>query len=499
MQYLKADTQVKVVIGPCVAIANGYVPVTTLSLSTADEAEILKHDAGSVTDISGNTFAAITSADGYYNLTITAAQLDTEGTLSVIINDDSLCLPLRHDFMVVNANVFDSLFAAATTDYLQVDTIQLSSDAGAADNAEAFFDGTGYAGTNNVIPTVTTLTNLPTIPTNWLTAAGTAADFGTEVGTAVWASATRVLTANTNLNDLDAAGVATAVWNAATITYGGAGTYGQAVEDTLADTADIQPNYATSAELAKVPKSDGTTSWNATALAAINAQVDTAFTDYDPPTKTEMDTGFSNLNDPTAAAIADAVLDEATAGHTTAGTLGKAVIDILADTNELQSDDVPGLIATVQADLDTITGTDGVTLATAQALYAPAKAGDNMGTVSSVTGNVDGNVTGNVSGNVTGSVGSNLELGPAEVNAEVVDVLKTDTMTQSSLCPQEAPPVNATIEEAIAYLYKAWRNKSTQTATTYSLFADDTTTVDQKSTVSDNGTTATKGEVITGL
>lgn len=84
---------------------------------------------------------------------------------------------------------------------------------------------------------------------------------------------------------------------------------------------------------------------------------------------------------------------------------------------------------TAQNDLDTITGSDGATLATAQGLYAPAKAGDNMGTVSSVTGNVDGSVasvtgavgsvTGNVGGNVTGSVGSNLELGPAEVNAEV--------------------------------------------------------------------------------
>jgi hypothetical protein len=34
----------------------------------------------------------------------------------------------------------------------------ISGDSTAADNAEAFFDGTGYAGTNNVIPTVTTLT-----------------------------------------------------------------------------------------------------------------------------------------------------------------------------------------------------------------------------------------------------------------------------------------------------------------------------------------------------
>lgn len=34
----------------------------------------------------------------------------------------------------------------------------ISSDATAADNAEAFFDGTGYAGTGNVIPSVTTVT-----------------------------------------------------------------------------------------------------------------------------------------------------------------------------------------------------------------------------------------------------------------------------------------------------------------------------------------------------
>jgi 3D (Asp-Asp-Asp) domain-containing protein len=47
---------------------------------------------------------------------------------------------------------------------------------------------------------VTTLTNLPAITANWLTAAGTAADFGTEVGTAVWATGTRTLTAGTNID-----------------------------------------------------------------------------------------------------------------------------------------------------------------------------------------------------------------------------------------------------------------------------------------------------------
>jgi hypothetical protein len=44
-----------------------------------------------------------------------------------------------------------------------------------------------------------------------ITAAKVAADVGTEIGTAVWATAARTLTANTNLNDLSAAGVRAAV------------------------------------------------------------------------------------------------------------------------------------------------------------------------------------------------------------------------------------------------------------------------------------------------
>ena len=40
---------------------------------------------------------------------------------------------------------------------------------------------------------------------------------------------------------------------------------------------------------------------------------------------------------------------------------------------------IPGTITTAQNDLDTLTGADGVTLATTQANYAPAKAGDLMG------------------------------------------------------------------------------------------------------------------------
>ncbi len=49
---------------------------------------------------------------------------------------------------------------------IKADALALSGDTTAADNAESFFDGTGYAGTNNVIPLVTTTTTATNLTTN---------------------------------------------------------------------------------------------------------------------------------------------------------------------------------------------------------------------------------------------------------------------------------------------------------------------------------------------
>ena len=63
---------------------------------------------------------------------------------------------------------------------------------------------------------------------------------------------------------------------------------------------------------------------------------------------------------------------------------------------------------------------------------------------------------------------------------------------------QGAPPVNPDSMTKIDYLFKEFRNRKTQTSDTFSIFADDATTVDQKATISDDGTTAEKGEMGTG-
>jgi hypothetical protein len=111
------------------------------------------------------------------------------------------------------------------------------------------------------------------------------------------------------------------------------------------------------------------------------------------------------------------------------------VATILADTNELQGDDVPGLIAALN------------------------------------------------------------DVSTAEVKTQAVAALNTDNYSEPG---QGAPPATTTLATKIGYTYKNLRNKKTETATQFSLYNDDTTTIDQKAVVSDDSTTTTKGEFISG-
>lgn len=79
----------------------------------------------------------------------------------------------------------------------------------------------------------------------------------------------------------------------------------------------------------------------------------------------------------------------------------------------------------------------------------------------------------------------------AQVNAEALDVLATDTHIELA----SVPPATSSIKDKITWLFMLARNKIEQTSTTTTLRADDTTTSVATSTVSDDGTTATRGEM----
>ena len=80
----------------------------------------------------------------------------------------------------------------ATTQKVDVETIKTNPVVNAG--TVTFPTTATLASTTNItagtMTTTTNLTNLPSIPANWLTAAGAAADFGTELATAIWTDTT---------------------------------------------------------------------------------------------------------------------------------------------------------------------------------------------------------------------------------------------------------------------------------------------------------------------
>lgn len=171
-------------------ISSGDVKVSKNGASEANH-------AGTLTELDG----------GRYYYEFGSGEVDTLGFLSAAFSLDG-CLPFVCEVQVVAFDPYDSMrlglsalpnAAAETTGglltsgtgahqmstsngqmlvqygtsngqvkavagVLDVNTVQLSGDSVAADNAEWFFDGTGYAGTNNVIPTVTNVTNAVVLP-----------------------------------------------------------------------------------------------------------------------------------------------------------------------------------------------------------------------------------------------------------------------------------------------------------------------------------------------
>lgn len=114
-QILRQSTEIIVPIGPFVDVTDGFTPETGVTLSGADEAELLKANTTTTTDISGATFAAISGCDGWYGLTLTTTLTNTVGTLDVMVNDDSVCLPVFCRFQVIEEAAYDAIYAASAS------------------------------------------------------------------------------------------------------------------------------------------------------------------------------------------------------------------------------------------------------------------------------------------------------------------------------------------------------------------------------------------------
>ena len=224
MRYLKQNTAVTIVIGSLVDWADGK----TLLRDNEDwvpadiTCELIKGSSSStvtLTQTGGSNDCNLTGK-GQATLELTASDTDTAGQLRLSfankITDDyssNVILPFVEDFMVLPANVYDSL--VVDSDKLQVDSVQIEgSDATDQVNAACDAALTDYDG-----PTNAEVTSLHGTTDGLLNTIAGYLD--TEIAAILEDTGTTLPAQIAALNNVSAANVVTALLGDTTITAGG--------------------------------------------------------------------------------------------------------------------------------------------------------------------------------------------------------------------------------------------------------------------------------------
>jgi hypothetical protein len=204
--------------------------------------------------------------------------------------------------------------------------------------------------------------------------------------------------------------------------------------------------------------------------------------------------------------VDDILVDTGTTLNDKIDTIDGIVDDILVDTGTT----LPGTLTTIDGKIDTIdTNVDAVLVDTGTTLNDKIDVIDGIvdnilvDTGTTLQAELDGIQadTEDIQTQI-GTAGAGLtDLGgmstgmKAEVNAEMVDVVSTDTISEMS---QGAPPASPTIKQILNYLYRKLRNKTETTSAEDAVYDDAGTTKLFKATLSDDATTLTKSEYISG-
>jgi hypothetical protein len=127
--WLKQSTAFTWKAGPFLDSTDGTTAETGLTISQADIR--LSKNGGDYAQ-TNNVAGATHDENGYYDVPLDTTDTATLGKLRVAINETG-ALPVWETFMVVPANVWDSLFGA---DYLYVDTKEIASAAVSTSTAQ---------------------------------------------------------------------------------------------------------------------------------------------------------------------------------------------------------------------------------------------------------------------------------------------------------------------------------------------------------------------------
>jgi len=496
-----------VTVGPFFDKTDGVTPETALTVTSCkltlmvDDANVptLVLDTAPTASGGANDMVHVTGDDaGFYDLELAAGNVNYLGRAMLAITDAATHCPVFHEFMILPAMIYDSLVLG--TDDLDTNVTKMNNVSASAITTIKAVQGLAVDGV------ITTATNVTNLPAGRVITAGDIGDFAEDTAAVVLRFNTVGITmapivlAGSPVISVYKDSITQRAGAEITLTpdYDGVVGLNHVLIDTSADAFyEVGKSYT-------VVITTGTVSGVSVVGAVVGSfSIENRFQEVDVVKLGASAQSATDLKD-----FADDGYDPST---------NKITGVVLADTvttytgNTPQTGDTYALangangfaaIKTQTAAIETDTAEIGAAGAGLTNINLPNQTmdivgnitGNLSGSVGSVTGAV-GSVTGNVGGNVTGSVGSLAAQAKTDVNAEVLDVLNVDTFAQPG---QEAPAATTTLSLMIRYLYKAFRNKKTQTSSEFKLYADDGATVDQKATHSDDATTYTSGEIGTG-
>lgn len=152
MPYLRQSTVQTIRFGPFLDAGDGVTEEVALTITQA--LRRISKDGGAFAQ-SAHTGNSVHDSDGWYNDDLDATDTNTVGELILNVQVPATHLPVWMRWWVLEEAIYDLLFGAAATGLVTLAAV---------------------THTGATVPTVTTLTNLPSIPANWLTAAGINAD-----------------------------------------------------------------------------------------------------------------------------------------------------------------------------------------------------------------------------------------------------------------------------------------------------------------------------------
>ena len=457
---LQANTAVDLMVGPFLDSTDGDTEETGLTITQAEVR--LSKNGGNIAQKNEAT-SLVHDELGNYLCKLDATDTNAEGILSLMIHESG-SLSIKMDYTVLSQAAYISKYTAKDTGFMDVDVKAISADTTAADNLEAILDGNGITADVDLTARSFTITNdagvgfAVTGTTDAITATGTAG------------SGIKSISSGSNGHGIESTGNGSGEGLKAT---GGATGHGIDAQGGASGGQGLNAKANGGNGAGVLFQGDG----SGAGLDARGGTTGEGIAGRGGASGGPGIFGSAQANNDAGMEL----VKHGTGDDLDADTIATDTPAILTDTNEIQgklptnkfmgssdgadddgtlntiatdtTTDIPALIATAQSDLDTITGASGVLIDT-DAVDADA------------------------------------------LKADAVDEIWAKAMSDLA---QGAPSATASVLTAINYLYEAWRNKTTTTATLITVFKDDGSTELVRSTISDDATTFTKGEMATGV